>query len=141
MDIHIQNYDIPHFPSLMLGMAKPAYLAITDHAGTKPVIAFVPSRKQCKLTANDILTYCLANQEGKRFLNIEEADLAPHLARIEDDDLKATLEFGIGYYHEALSKSDRRAVERLFESGAIQVLVASKVRRLPAPSSPTHLAD
>jgi pre-mRNA-splicing helicase BRR2 len=72
MDIHIQSYDVPHFPSLMLGMAKPAYLAINDWAGQKPVIAFVPSRKQCKLTATDILTYCSANQEEKRFLNIDE---------------------------------------------------------------------
>jgi len=127
MDIHIQSYDIPHFPSLMLGMAKPAYLAINDWAGKKPVIVFVPSRKQCKLTANDILTYCLANQEGKRFLNIEEEDLQPHLDRIQDSALKETLAYGIGFYHEALSKQDKRTVERLFESGAIQVLVASKV--------------
>jgi pre-mRNA-splicing helicase BRR2 len=127
MDIHIQSYDVPHFPSLMLGMAKPAYLAINDWAGKKPVIAFVPSRKQCKLTANDILTYCLANQEGKRFLNIEESDLQPHLDRIQDSSLKETLAYGIGFYHEALSKQDKRTVERLFESGAIQVLVASKV--------------
>ena len=126
MDIHIQSYDVPHFPSLMLGMAKPAYLAINDWAGKKPVIAFVPSRKQCKLTANDILTYCLANQEGKRFLNIEQDDLQPHLDRIQDGALKETLAYGIGFYHEALSKQDKRTVERLFESGAIQVLVASK---------------
>lgn len=128
MDIHLQSYDTPHFPSLMLGMAKPAYLAVNDWAGKKPVIAFVPSRKQCKLTANDILTYCLANEEGKRFLNIEEEDLQPHLDRLSDAGLKETLAYGIGYYHEALSKSDKRIVERLFESGAIQVLVASKVR-------------
>jgi pre-mRNA-splicing helicase BRR2 len=90
----------------------------------------VPSRKQCKLTANDILTYCLANEEGKRFLNIEVEDLQPHLDRLSDAGLKETLAYGIGYYHEALSKSDKRIVERLFESGAIQVLVASKVRAL-----------
>lgn len=133
MDIHIQSYDTPHYPSLMLSMAKPAYLAVNDWAGTKPVIAFVPSRKQCKLTANDILTYCLANEEDKRFLNIEEADLEPHLERLQDPGLRETLAYGIGYYHEALSKSDKRIVERLFESGAIQVLVASKVRSWPDP--------
>ncbi len=38
-----------------------------------------------------------------------------------------TLKSGIGYYHEALDKQDKRIVQRLFESGAIQVLVASKV--------------
>jgi len=37
-----------------------------------------------------------------------------------------TLKHGIGLYHEALTKQDKRIVERLFQSGAIQVLIASK---------------
>jgi pre-mRNA-splicing helicase BRR2 len=37
------------------------------------------------------------------------------------------LKHGIGYYHEALDKQDKCIIQRLFESGAIQVLVASKV--------------
>jgi hypothetical protein len=43
-----------------------------------------------------------------------------------------TLRSGIGYYHEALDKQDKRIVQRLFESGAIQVLVASKVVAIPS---------
>ncbi|KAF9226154.1 Sec63-domain-containing protein [Gyrodon lividus] len=126
MDIHLQSFTVPHYPSLMITMSKPAYLAIVEHAPTKPVIAFVSSRRQCRLTVDDLLIHCNADDNPDRFLNIEEADLQPHLDHINDKGLVECLKHGIGYYHEALDKQDKRIVERLFQSGAIQVLVASK---------------
>ncbi|GBE89249.1 Pre-mRNA-splicing factor brr2 [Sparassis crispa] len=126
MDIHLQSFTIPHFPSLMIAMSKPAYLAIVEYSPTKPVIIFVPSRRQCRLTADDLLTHCGADDNSNRFLNVEEADLQPHLDHVSDQGLVETLKHGIGYYHEALNKQDKRIVERLFQSGAIQVLIASK---------------
>ena len=50
MDIHLQSFSIPHFPSLMIAMSKPAYLAISEYSPVKPVVIFVPSRKQCAMT-------------------------------------------------------------------------------------------
>ncbi|PWN30839.1 putative ATP dependent RNA helicase [Jaminaea rosea] len=130
MEVHLQSFNIPHFPSLMIAMAKPAYLAITEYAPESPILAFVPSRKQAKLTANDILSYALADSDRdggeSRFLNIEAEDLKPHLDRIQDRDLAEVVENGVAYYHEGLSRSDKRIVERLYEAGAIQVVVASK---------------
>ncbi|WVF70387.1 hypothetical protein IAT40_005177 [Kwoniella sp. CBS 6097] len=126
LEVHIQSFNVPHFPSLMLAMAKPAYLAMVEHASNKPTICFVSSRKQCKLTANDIMTYCLADEDEGRFLNVEKEDLEPHLERLHDQDLAETLRYGIGYYHEALSKIDKKIVTTLFDQGAIKVLVASK---------------
>lgn len=137
MEIHIQTFNIPHFPSLMISMAKPAYLAIVEHSPTKPVIIFVPARKQCQLTVDDIVSYCTADGNEDRFLNIEPADLQPHLDHISDKGLVECLKHGIGFYHEALSKQDKKIVERLFSAGAIQVLVASRVRSLSRPSSLT----
>jgi len=127
MDIHLQSFSIPHFPSLMIAMSKPAYLAITEYAPTKPTIIFVPSRKQCRLTVDDLLTHCAADDQPDRFLNVDLSDLQVHLDHLSDEGLKETLKHGIGYYHEALDKQDKRIVQRLFESGAVQVLVASKV--------------
>lgn len=127
MDIHLQSFAIPHFPSLMIAMSKPAYLAILEYSATKPVVIFVPSRRQCQLTADDILTHCGADDKADRFLNIEEEDLQPHLDHVTDQGLVENLKHGVGYYHEALNKQDKKIVERLFQSGAIQVLVASKV--------------
>ena len=61
-----------------------------------------------------------------RFLNIELHDLQPHLDHISDKGLVETLKHGIGYYHKALDKQDKCIIQRLFKSGAIQLLVASK---------------
>lgn len=108
-------------------MSKPAYLAIVEYSPTKPVIIFVPSRRQCRMTVDDMLIHCAADEKNDRFLNIDEAQLQPHLDHITDKGLVETLKHGIGYYHEALDKQDKRIVERLFQSGAIQVLIASKV--------------
>lgn len=126
LEVHIQSFNVPHFPSMMLAMAKPAYLAMVEHAAGRPTIAFVASRKQTKATANDILTYVLADEDEQRFLNVDLADLEPHLAKLDDQDLADTLKYGIGYYHEALSKKDKKIVTELLRSGAIQVLIASK---------------
>jgi pre-mRNA-splicing helicase BRR2 len=128
MDIHLQSFQIAHFPSLMIAMSKPAYLAIVEYSPTKPIIAFVPSRRQCRLTVDDILTHCAADDKPDRFLNLELEELQLHLDHLSDKALAETLKHGIGYYHEALSKQDKLIVHRLFESGAIQVLVASMVR-------------
>ncbi|TFK70690.1 Sec63-domain-containing protein [Pluteus cervinus] len=126
VDVSIQSFTIAHYPSLMIAMSKPSYLAIVEHSPTKPVIVFVPSRRQCRLTVDDLLTHCAADNKPDRFLNIELTDLQPHLDHVSDAGLVETLKLGIGFYHEALSKQDKRIVQRLFESGAIQVLVASK---------------
>ncbi|KAJ3846706.1 Sec63 Brl domain-containing protein [Lentinula lateritia] len=154
MDIHLQSFSIPHFPSMMSAMSKPAYLAITEHAGRKPVIVFVHSRKQCQLTVDEILAHAASDTSSPspssssssdsdspsshqqhtdrasadRFLNpdIELADLEKHLEYVSDEGLKEVLRHGVGYYHEALSEQDKKVVQRLFESGAVQVLVASK---------------
>ncbi|TFK19384.1 hypothetical protein FA15DRAFT_557462, partial [Coprinopsis marcescibilis] len=53
-------------------------------APTKPLTVFVPSRRQCRLTVDDILTHCAADDQPDRFLNIELADLQPHLDHVSD---------------------------------------------------------
>ena len=117
----------------MIAMSKPAYLAIAEYSPAKPVVIFVPGRHQCRLTAEDLLIHCAADDDEDRFLNAELSDIQPHLDHVSDRGLVETLKNGIGLYHEALSKQDKRIVERLFQSGAIQVLIASKVRRLALP--------
>ncbi|WFD43545.1 RNA helicase [Malassezia psittaci] len=129
MEVHLQTFTIPHFASLMIAMAKPAYLAITEYAPSQPVLVFVPSRKQSMLTANDLLMYAQADSDPDAmppFLNIDAEHLAPHLAKIQDEELRACVSQGVAFYHQGLAREDRRIVQRLFDAGAIQVLVASK---------------
>jgi pre-mRNA-splicing helicase BRR2 len=122
LEVHIQSFNVPHVPSLMIQMAKPAYLSILKYAHEKPVTAFVPPRKQCRLTASNLSIYALSNKDLQRFLNIEKEDLA----KVLDENLCKTLASGIGYYHEAMSNTDKVIVQKLFKVGAIQIFVASK---------------
>ena len=59
------------------------------------------------MTASDLQIHCLADEDDKRFLNLEEKDLQVHLDHITDPDLVESLKHGIGFYHEAMSKQAR----------------------------------
>lgn len=126
LELHIQSFSNPHFPSLMLSMAKPAYLAITQMSPDKPAMVFVPNRKQTRSTARDLMAACVVDDDEDRFLHAEVEQMRPLLDRIHEEALTEALSHGIGYYHEALSQSDKRIVKHLYENGAIQVLVASR---------------
>ncbi|KAK3396484.1 Sec63 Brl domain-containing protein [Sordaria brevicollis] len=126
LELHIQSYTIPHFPSLMLAMAKPTYLAVTQLSPDQPAIIFVPSRKQTRATARDILTACLADDDEDRFLHVEVEQIQKLLDRVQEAALAEALKHGVGYYHEALSLNDKRIVKHLYNNGAIQVLIASR---------------
>ncbi|CCC04975.1 hypothetical protein SMACR_04342 [Sordaria macrospora] len=126
LELHIQSYTIPHFPSLMLAMAKPTYLAVTQLSPDQPALIFVPSRKQTRATARDILTACLADDDEDRFLHVEVEQIQKLLDRVQEAALAEALKHGVGYYHEALSLNDKRIVKHLYNNGAIQVLIASR---------------
>ena len=126
LELHIQSFTIPHFPSLMLAMAKPTYSAILQMSQNKPVMVFVPSRKQCRHTALDLLSACIADDDEDRFLHASVDEIVPLLERIHERALAESISHGIGYFHEALSTSDKRIVSHLYSIGAIQVMVASR---------------
>ncbi|PNP40302.1 hypothetical protein TGAMA5MH_07780 [Trichoderma gamsii] len=126
LELHIQSFSIPHYPSLMLAMAKPAYLAITQMSPDKPAMIFVPSRKQTRGTARDLLAAAVSDEDEDRFLHADVEQMRPLLDRVHEEALAEALSHGVGYYHEALSQSDKRIVKHLYDNGAIQVLVASR---------------
>lgn len=126
LELHLQSFTIPHFPSMMLAMAKPAYHSILQLSPDKPALVFVPSRKQARTSALDLLAACAADEDEDRFLHADAKELEPLLGRIQERTLAEALSHGIGYYHEALSATDKRIVSHLFSIGAIQVLLASR---------------
>uniref|UniRef100_A0A8C3K8H2 Activating signal cointegrator 1 complex subunit 3 n=1 Tax=Calidris pygmaea TaxID=425635 RepID=A0A8C3K8H2_9CHAR len=117
LELHIQGFNISHTQTRLLSMAKPVYHAIMKHSPKKPVIVFVPSRKQTRLTAINILTTCASDVQRQRFLHCAEKDLVPYLDKLNDNTLKETLVNGVGYLHEGLTAMERRVVEQLFSSG------------------------
>ncbi len=126
LELHIQSFTIPHFPSLMLAMAKPTYAAILGMAPDKPAMIFVPNRKQTRATALDLLGACVADDDEDRFLHAAIDEIAPLLQRVNETALADSISHGIGYFHEALSTNDKRIVSHLYSIGALQVMVASR---------------
>ena len=123
LELHIQGFMISHAPSRLQSMVKPAYVAISRYAKAKPVLVYVPSRKQTKLTAIDLLAYAAADHNATRFLHVDSAELEPLMKNIEDETLAETMRNGIGYLHEGNTKTEVEIVTQLFQKGAIQVLV------------------
>src|ERR1700712_1813218 len=113
------------FCPLMQSMNRPTFLAIKNHSPEKPVIVFVASRRQTRLTAKDLINYCGMEDNPRRFVRMSEDDLELNLARVKDDALREAVNFGIGLHHAGLVESDRSLSEELFANNKIQILVAT----------------
>jgi antiviral helicase SLH1 len=113
------------FCPLMQSMNRPTFLAIKNHSPEKPVIVFVASRRQTRLTAKDLINYCGMEDNPRRFVRMSEDDLEVNLARVKDEALREALSFGIGLHHAGLVESDRQLSEELFANNKIQILVAT----------------
>lgn len=58
-------------------MVRPVYTSIVRHGGKvkpKPALVFVPSRRQTRSTAVDLLTLALADRQEDRFLHLSPED-------------------------------------------------------------------
>ncbi|CAI0434744.1 unnamed protein product [Linum tenue] len=127
LDIHIQGVDIVNFEARMQAMTKPTYTSIVQHAKNgKPALVYVPTRKYVKTTAEDLMSYsAVDNSENPAFLLRSSKELEPFVTKVQDETLRITLTFGVGYLHEGLTDLDQEVVSQLFEAGWIQVCVVS----------------
>ncbi|TXG51589.1 hypothetical protein EZV62_024113 [Acer yangbiense] len=104
----------------MNSMNKPAYAAICTHSPTKPVLIFVSSRRQTRLTALDLIQFAASDEHPRQFLSMPDEDLQMVLSQVTDPNLRHTLQFGIGLHHAGLNERDRSIVEELFANNKIQ---------------------
>lgn len=126
LELYIDGFpEVRGFCPLMQSMNRPTFLAVKTHSPDKPVIVFVPSRRQTRLTAKDLINMCGLEDNPRRFLHMEEEDLQLNLARVKDDALKEAISFGIGLHHAGLVETDRQLAEELFLNNKIQILVAT----------------
>jgi antiviral helicase SLH1 len=126
LEIFIDGFpEVRGFCPLMQSMNRPTFLAIKSHSPDKPVIVFVASRRQTRLTARDLINFCGMEDNPRRFVRMAEEELALNLSRVKDEALREALGFGIGLHHAGLVESDRQLSEELFANNKIQVLVAT----------------
>ncbi|KAF6165077.1 hypothetical protein GIB67_000661 [Kingdonia uniflora] len=120
-----EGYPGKYYCPRMNSMNKPAYAAICTHSPTKPVLIFVSSRRQTRLTALDLIQFGASDESPRQFLNMAEDSLQMVLSQVTDQNLKHTLQFGVGLHHAGLNDRDRSLVEELFANNRIQVLVCT----------------
>ncbi|KAI1431506.1 Sec63 Brl domain-containing protein [Xylaria sp. CBS 124048] len=126
LELYIDGFpEVRGFCPLMQSMNRPTFSAIKTHSPEKPVIVFVPSRRQTRLTAKDLINFCGMEENPRRFVHMSEDDLQLNLTRAQDDALKEALNFGIGLHHAGLVESDRQLAEELFLNNKIQILIAT----------------
>lgn len=113
------------FCPLMKTMNKPAFMAIKTHSPEKPVLIFVASRRQTRLTALDLIHLCGMEENPRKFLKMDENELNNALKNVKDETLRLALQFGIGLHHAGLVDNDRKISHKLFQDNKIQILVAT----------------
>jgi activating signal cointegrator complex subunit 3 len=125
LKVHVMGFEGKAYCPRMQTMNRPCYKAILSYSPHKPVLIFVSSRRQTRLTALDVISHVAADGQPKRFVTGDEDYLKQRIEKIRDATLKHTLSFGIGLHHAGISRDDRRIVEELFADCVIQVLVAT----------------
>lgn len=129
IEVHVSGFSGKHYCPRMASMNKPAYRAIKKFSPEKPVIIFVSSRRQTRLTALDLITLIAGDAQGNggSYLRMSggEEELEAVLSMVSDGHLKHTLRFGIGMHHAGLREGDRKVVEELFAAQKILVLITT----------------
>ncbi|XP_006881253.1 PREDICTED: activating signal cointegrator 1 complex subunit 3 [Elephantulus edwardii] len=125
LEVHIQGFPGQHYCPRMASMNKPTFQAIRSHSPAKPVLIFVSSRRQTRLTALELIAFLATEEDPKQWLNMDEREMDSIIATLKDSNLKLTLAFGIGMHHAGLHERDRKTVEELFVNCKVQVLIAT----------------
>lgn len=126
LQVHVDGFPEKLYCPRMATMNRPAYNAIKTFSPNKPVLIFVASRRQTRLTAFDLIAHSSASGgSDSAFLKTSAEEMALVLLDVKDENLKHSLLFGIGLHHAGLSENDRKIVEELFVNGKIQILVTT----------------
>ncbi|XP_071253079.1 activating signal cointegrator 1 complex subunit 3 [Salvelinus alpinus] len=125
LEVHIHGFPGQHYCPRMASMNKPVFQAIRSHSPAKPVLIFVSSRRQTRLTALDLIAFLATEDDPKQWLHQDETQMTDIIATVKESNLKLTLAFGIGMHHAGLHERDRKTVEELFVNCKIQILIAT----------------
>ncbi|XP_025099015.1 LOW QUALITY PROTEIN: activating signal cointegrator 1 complex subunit 3-like [Pomacea canaliculata] len=125
LEVHVKGFPGQHYCPRMSTMNKPCFQAIQTHSPTKPVLIFVSSRRQTRLTALDLIAFLAAEENPRKWLHMPDLEMENIISGIRDNNLKLMLAFGIGIHHAGLVERDRKTVEELFVNQRIQVLIAT----------------
>ncbi|XP_068228501.1 activating signal cointegrator 1 complex subunit 3-like isoform X2 [Palaemon carinicauda] len=125
LDVHISGFPGKRYCPRMATMNKPTFQAIKQHSPDKPVLVFVSSRRQTRLTAIDLMRFVVVEENPKQWLRMPDHEMEQILTNIRDDNLRLCMSFGIGFHYDSLVEKDRKIVEELFVNQKIQILITT----------------
>ncbi|SJM82207.1 probable Pre-mRNA-splicing helicase BRR2 [Zygosaccharomyces bailii] len=123
LEIHLHTFEIMPSTALNIPMAKYTFKFATE-LQKQGVIVFLPSRRTCLTASSTFIQY--AQEANWNMAKTETADLCSHLTAVDDKELKRSLTYGIGLIYEEMTSGDREITQKLFECGAISILIVSK---------------
>ena len=119
LEVHIQAFPGKFYCPRMATMNKPCFQEIKVHSPTKPVLIFVSSRRQTRITALDLMSSLAAESNPKQWMHISEDQMDQLISQVHDQNLKLTLAFGIALHHAGLNDKDRKLVGSAFVESLI----------------------
>ncbi|VDK81594.1 unnamed protein product [Litomosoides sigmodontis] len=125
IEVHIAGFPGQHYCPRMALMNRPAFKAIKSYSPFKPVLIFVASRRQTRLTAMAFVSQLVTDDDPRQWLHMDMEELEQLIITLKDENLKLTLPFGVGMHHAGLQQYERNIVEKLFVEKKIQVMVAT----------------
>uniref|UniRef100_A0A4W5RGW0 Activating signal cointegrator 1 complex subunit 3 n=1 Tax=Hucho hucho TaxID=62062 RepID=A0A4W5RGW0_9TELE len=75
LEVHIHGFPGQHYCPRMASMNKPVFQAIRSHSPAKPVLIFVSSRRQTRLTALDLIAFLATEDDPKQWLHQDETQV------------------------------------------------------------------
>jgi len=72
LEVHIQGYPGKFYCPRMATMNKPCFQEIQIHSNLKPVLIFVSSRRQTRITALDLISCLATDNKPKQWLHMSE---------------------------------------------------------------------
>lgn len=73
LEVHIQAFPGKYYCPRMATMNKPAFQAIKQYSPSQPVLIFVSSRRQTRLTAMDLLAHLASENNPKQWLRMKDS--------------------------------------------------------------------
>mmetsp|Transcript_7976 Transcript_7976/g.22253 ORF Transcript_7976/g.22253 Transcript_7976/m.22253 type:complete len:1913 (+) Transcript_7976:252-5990(+) len=124
LEIYFQSFDQGSFSGRLMAMGKPVYNAIMRHSAQKPVMVFVPSRRQAQLTAIDLMAY-RESLDDDTFLgdDVGGHEVAILAEKLGEPALQQVVNAGVGFVHSGMSDADWERVTQLYRDGVLRVLV------------------
>ena len=75
LEVHVHGYPGKHYCPRMATMNKPCFTAIKTYSPNKPVLIFVSSRRQTRLTAFDLVSFVATEDNPKQWLHLPEENV------------------------------------------------------------------